>query len=202
MSSLLALPPLRVLSFRAAATVAGLCVALLPVAALGAQLFHSPNDDGVPGSGSVPTGGVQSVFLYLDGGPSASDPGSACHDGLGDEICGFTFELTAESGLSFASFVPEPGADLLANFSGGSVRINGLDPVSPSPGPQRVGELQVNAVLGGEVALQGGETVGADLQADTLAPTTLISVPEPGSIAMLLAGSGLLAGLATRRRTR
>jgi len=179
-----------------------LVLALLASPVLGDQVFHSPGDDGVPGAGAIPEGGVQPVHLYVDGGSSPSAPGRACNDGTGDEVCGFDLELSGQSGLTFSSFAADPGADLLVNFSSGSLRINGIDAVAPSTGPQRIGTLHVNAVSGGEVALSSGETIGADLSSEVLVAQTLVAVPEPGQLAMLVCGGALLAGLARRGRAR
>jgi len=177
-------------------------IALLAPAALATVVFHSPNDDGVPGAQLSPGNG-QPIFLYIDGGPTASAPGRTCHDGAGDELCGFTIELTALAGVGFTSFTPEPSADLMTNLVGGSLRINGLDTEDPTPGPQRIGTLLVDAPQNGEVELTSGEVIGADLESETLAPqTTLISVPEPGVSVMLLGGGGLLSLLARWRRRR
>lgn len=172
-----------------------LAAGLVCLPASASQVFHSPNDDGLAGATEIPSGGVQSVFLYIDGGVVSSSPGSACNDGAGDEVCGFDLELTGQAGLTFSAFDADDGADLLVNFSAGSVRINGLDPLAPSAGPQRIGELLVNAADGGRVELTTGEVVGADLGSETLSAQTLVTVPEPGSLLMLVSGLGLLLGL-------
>ena len=170
--------------------------------ALASQIFHSPNDDGLPGAPQVPTGGVQSVFLYIDGGAVTTTTGDACHDGDGDEVCGFDLELTGLSGLTFSVFNADAGTDLLVNFAAGSVRINGLDSVSPPTGPIRIGELVVNAVASGTVELTSGEVIGADLGSEVLPTQTLVSVPEPSQLLMLAGGLGLLLGLARARAPR
>lgn len=182
------------------ACVALLCVFFSTGPALGAQVFHSPNDDGVPGAGEI-SPGTPSIFLYLDGGPAASAPGTACNDGAGDEVCGFDLELTSIGGVTFTSFEVDPGADLMVNLGASSVRINGLDAVGPGVGPQRLGRLFLNAPSG-EVELSAGETIGADLASETLASQTLVTVPEPGQLLALLSGGGLLAGLSRARRRR
>lgn len=179
-----------------------LAAVLVSSPALSQPFFHSPNDDGLPGAGVIPEGGVQSVYLYVDGGSGASAPGRACNDGAGGEVCGFDLELSGLGGLTFSSFVADPGADLLVNFGAGTLRINGIDAVAPGAGPQRIGELLVNAATGGEVELSSAETIGADLSSDVLAVQTLVTVPEPGQLAMLLSGGGLLAGLARFGRRR
>jgi hypothetical protein len=166
------------------------------------SVYHSPNDDGLPGSTEVPAGGVQSVYLYIDGGAVASGVGSACNDGQGDEVCGYDLELTALSGLTFSSFDADVGADLLVNFSASSMMVNGLDTQSPTPGPHRIGELLVNAAAGGEVELTSGEVVGADLGSEILSTTTLVTVPEPDQLLLLGSAIGLLVVLARRRASR
>jgi hypothetical protein len=156
------------------------------------QVYHSPADDGVPAVGPpvVSEGGVRSVFLYIDGGSVPSQTGEACVEGAGDEICGYELHLTGLDGLTFADFTSDPAADLIENLSAGELKLNGLDGVSPSPGPKRIGELLVNATTGGAVELTSGEAVGADLESEQLSATTIVSVPEPGRLMLL--GSGLL----------
>jgi len=165
------------------------------------QVYHSPGDDGAPAAGapSIPEGGVQSVYLYIDGGSSASQPGTACDVGQGEEVCGYELVLTGLTGLTLSSFTPDTGANLVVNLAAGGMTINGLDTVSPSPGPQRIGELQVDAAIGGALELTSGETVGADLQTDPLATKTVVTVPEPGWATALGSGLALLAALGRRR---
>lgn len=164
------------------------------------SVYSSPADDGLPGSTQIPEIGVQSVYLYIDGGPSASSTGSACHDGEGDEVCGYNLELSGLDGMTLSSFNADPGADLLVNLSASSMRVNGLDTQSPTPGPQRIGELLVNSVSGGQIEVTAAEVVGAGLESETLAPTTLVAAPEPGPWLLLGSGIGLL-GILARRRT-
>ncbi len=165
------------------------------------SVYHSPNDDGVPGSTQIPSGGVQSVYLYIDGGPGAS-AGNACNDGQGDEVCGFDLEVTGLNGLTLSSFNADAGANLLVNFSASSMKVNGLDTESPTTGPHRIGELLVNAAVGGEVELTSGEVVGADLGSELLSTATLVTVPEPGHLLLLGSGLGLLVVLTRRRAGR
>ena len=174
---------------------------LPPQLATAATVYHSPSDDGAPGSAQIGTG-TQSVYLYIDGGPGASVPGSACDDGSGDEVCGYDLELDAAGGLTLSGFVPDPGADLLVNLAGGSLRVNGLDTQAPTPGPQRIGELVVSGAAGATLELASGEVVGANLSSEALAASTLVSVPEAALLPGLGAGILLLAGLARRRSAR
>jgi len=183
---------------RAACLVATTLLAGPAVAAT--QVYHSPNDDGAPASGPpvVCEGGVRSVFVYIDGGPSASLPGAACHEGVGDEICGYDLYLTGLNGLTLEGFAADPAADLIENLSAGELKLNGLDSVSPTPGPMRIGELLVNATSGGALELTSGEVVGADLTSEQLGTSTIVSVPEPGRLMLL--GSGLIFLVCVGRR--
>jgi hypothetical protein len=169
--------------------------------ALATQVYYSPNDDGVPAGGSptLDVGGVRSVFLYIDGGATASQPGAACHVGQGDEVCGFSLTLTGQTGLTLAGFNPDGGADLLHDSNALELRVNGLDTASPTPGPKRIGELLVNAVAGGALELSAGEVVGAALASENLATSTVVTVPEPGGLVQLLSGVALLLGIGRRR---
>lgn len=163
------------------------------------SVYHSPDDDGLPGSTEIPAGGMQPVYLYIDAGAVASETGSACNDGQGDEVCGYDLEVTGLNGLTFLLFSADVDADLLVNSSGASMKVNGLDTQSPTPGPQRIGELLVIAAVGSELELTSGEVVGADLGSEMLSTTTLVTVPEPGQLLLLGSGIGLLIVLARRR---
>lgn len=191
--------PLGWLSRSACALV---CLVGFAGPALAATVYHSPNDDGLPGSTEIPSGGLQSIYLYIDGGPTASALDTACNDGQGDEVCGFDVEVTGLNGLTLSVFNADGGANLLVNFGAGSMRVNGLDAQSPTPGPHRLGELVVNALVGGEVELTSGEVVGAALDSEILAAGTLVTVPEPGQLVLLASGLGLLLALAGRRSRR
>jgi len=181
----------------AAALASAWCAA--PAAAT--QVYHSPNDDGAPAAGqpTIAEGGVQPVYLYVDGGATASAPGSVCDTGQGDEVCGYTISLTGADGLTLSGFVADGAADLMVNQSGNSIVINGLDPVSPTAGPKRIGVLSVNATAGGSLSHDGGEVVGADLGSEVLAAETIAFVPEPAGIAVWAMGISLLGVLGRRR---
>jgi hypothetical protein len=181
-----------------------LAIVLWTLPAAGTDVYYSPNDDGQPAGGAptIPAGGTQDVALYLDGGAASSAPSSACHDGDGDEVCGFVVTLTGLAGLTISSFTPDGGADLVVDQSAGQIVINGLDPVSPTPGPQRIGSLAVNAATGGSLELTSGEVIGADLGSEVLAQQTVVSVPEPAALAMWVAGTSLLVAIARGRARR
>jgi hypothetical protein len=86
------------------------------------SVYHSPNDDGLTGSTQIPAGGMQPVYLYIDGGAVASGVGSACNDGQGDEVCGYDLEVTGLSGLTFLFFTADIDANLLVNLSASSMK--------------------------------------------------------------------------------
>ena len=195
--------PTRMRSRRGTLLVAGWLAAAFcwGAPATATQVFHSPNDDGLP-AGGTPTlaaGGVQSVFLYIDGGASASAVDTACDTGTGSEVCGYTLTLTGLTGLTLVGFTPDGSANLLHDTSGLEFRVNGLDTLAPAPGPKRIGELTVNAVAGGSLELTVGEVIGADLSSEILAGAEIVTVPEPGLLLQLAAGVALLRCLASRR---
>ena len=174
---------------------------LCPAAGRATQVYHSPNDDGLPAAGppQVLEGGVRPVHLYIDGGALASAAGTACDTGSGDEVCGFTLALTGQAGLTLIGFTPDAGANLLYDVSALEFRVNGLDTASPTPGPKRIGELSVNAIAGGSLELTSGEVVDAGLSAEQLESGEIVAFPEPGEGLQLAVGIALLAGFARRR---
>jgi hypothetical protein len=168
------------------------------------QVYHSPGDDGQPATGppEVPGGGVRSVYLYIDGGASASPVETACDTGTGSEVCGYTLTLTALTGLTLSGFAPDAGADLLYDLTALELRVNGLDTQAPTPGPKRIGELSVNAVTGGSLELTSGEVIGADLSSESLASGEVVAVPEPGALLQLVSGATMIGCLGRRRARR
>jgi len=185
-------------------SVAVVAALLCATPAIATQVSHSPNDDGQPAAGppSLPAGGVQPVYLYIDGGASASAGGTACSSGTGSEVCGYTLTLTGLVGLTLTAFTPDVGADLLYDSNTVELIINGLDTAAPTPGPKRIGELSVNAVAGGSLELTSGEVIGADLSSEILSSGEIVAVPEPGVLLQLATGGTLLACLGRRRARR
>jgi hypothetical protein len=194
---------IRVRSRLGTLTFAGTLIAALcwVAPATATQVFHSPNDNGLPAGGTptIAAGGVQSVFLYIDGGASSSAVDTACDTGTGSEVCGYTLTLTGLTGLTLVGFTPDGGANLLHDVSALEFRVNGLDTVAPTPGPKRIGELSVNAVAGGSLELTVGEVIAADLSSENLASGEVVAVPEPGMLLQLASGVWLLRCLASRR---
>jgi hypothetical protein len=189
------------------AIAALLVVALLGVtesARAATAFYHSAGDDGMPpaGAGSIDEGGSRSVYLYVDGGGLASATGAACNDGAGDEVCGYELRLGAQGGLTLTGFNPDAGSDLVFNLGSGEIVLNGLTTVGTTPGPKRIGELIVNATVGGSVELTEAEVIGADLESELIAPATLVTVPEPGLVASIGAGLLLLGALQQWRAGR
>jgi hypothetical protein len=198
-------PPVAPRRGRWSAALCGMIGALCcGTPALAAQVFHSPNDDGQPSAGppEVPEGGVQSAFLYIDGGALASAAGTACDTGAGDEVCGYTLTLTGLGGLTLTGFLPDDGANLLHDTTALELRVNGLDTGAPTPGPQRIGRLLFTTVAGSTLELSSGEAVGADLSSEILPVAEIITVPEPAMWLQLASATALLAGLGRRRARR
>ncbi len=169
----------------------------LPTASTASILFHSSADNGVANA-VVAEGTGQAIFLYIESGVVASAPGAACDSGGGDEICGYDIDLTGVGGLTITAFVPEPSANLVTNLNAGTLKINGLDSVSPTAGPQRIGELTFDGTIGATLEVDA-ELVGADLSIETLSASTVVTVPEPQFMILLIAGALMLVALRTRR---
>lgn len=163
------------------------------------SVYHSPADDGVdPGAPvTIPGSGQSTLFLYVDGGNSASSF-DACHQGAGDEVCWWDLHLEGQTGLSLDSFTAS--GDVLSNLSGSVLRINGGD-TNGTLGPTKIGELTVSPSPGGTLELTAGNSVSSALNLHVIPPTTVVTVPEPGQVTLLAAGIGLLWHL-NRRRSR
>ena len=184
-----------------ASTAIVLATAILAGQALAAPptIFHSPNDDGIfVGSPAVIEPGTsQVVHLYLQGGVNATSFGEACNDGNGEEVCGFDLLLEARSGVSFSSFVPD--GDTVRTLDPSSLRFNGGDFANGTLGPVKLGDLVVEAQLGGSIDLATGQTADSALGLVDLTPATLVIVPEPSRHLLLAAGITALLALYRRR---
>ena len=139
------------------------------------------------------------MYLYIDGGALASAVGTACYTGTGSEVCGYTFTLTGLNGLTLVGFTPDGSADLLHDISGLEFRVNGLDTLTPTPGPKRIGELLVSGVEDASLELSSGEVIGADLSSEILPSAEVVYVPEPGVMPLLVTGVVALGCLGCRR---
>ena len=178
-----------------------LCITFaLPITVHAAQIFHSDADDGI--ATPLVTGGPgQLVFLYIQQGAIASAPTTACATGLGDEICGYDLDLRGIGELTITAFTPDPASDLVSNLSGGVLQINGLDTVSPVPGPQRIGTLTIDGTVGALIKVDA-EVVRADLSTETLVASTVVTVPEPSFLVALAFGALAIGGWARSSRRR
>jgi len=169
-----------------------------------ADLFHSPGDTGAPPTG-VPTLAAspeEHVYLYLDAGGTASALGSPCLDGEGDEICAWEIDLSTVGPVSLQSFLPDPGRDVVWNFTGSSLRATGGEAIDGELGPLRLGEI-VLAVSGDDWRLElgAGSVVDAGFTLEALSPA-VVAVPEPSGGVALLLGVVALAALVRRGRRR
>jgi hypothetical protein len=168
------------------------------------SLFHSPLDDGVnPGAPPVLSGSpTETLYLYLDAGPSATGVGVACVDGDGDELCQWELGLAISGDASVASFTPDAGQDIVWASSGGALDATGGKATVGELGPIRIGELEVSITGGAWSAnVAGGSIVDAGFALDGV-HTGTIAMPEPGLSLQLLAGGAALLVLARRRVSR
>jgi len=172
---------------------------LAPWSAFAAPVvYHSPADDGAPGTGSIPAGAPATLHLYVDPGSVASTS-FPCERGDGDELCGYVLTLRAEGGLALGGVaVPGDGA---AHVAGDELRIVGGDPVG-ALGPIELGDVEVSGPDGARLVVAAGDFVDSALERRAFAPANVVHVPEPVGALTLLAGSGLLALLRRRRLAR
>lgn len=188
-------------AFVASVVVAcGVVWAFAEASAAPPAIYHSPADDGFPANGPVeiPSGAPHTIYLYLDGGETAS-PETRCSDGSGDEICAWDLALEAFEGLVIESFVPE--SDTIARTTSTTIRMNGGDPWRGTLGRQRLGVIEVTGgPLGSRLDVMPSAAVASDLSVETVSQSTLIIVPEPRTLASLISGGTALAALGHRRR--
>ena len=141
------------------------------------------------------------LHLYLDGGAVASS-GGPCEQGVGDgdEVCGWKLHLEGQSGLDLVSFTPT-GDVVFGQPTGNTLLATGGAPAAGALGPAKIGDLVVEGVEGGVLALLASDSISASQALETIPAETLVFLPEPGGLAMLLSGVALLLGL-DRLRSR
>jgi len=144
-------------------------------------IFHSPADDGV-NPGTPPPLSAEApawVYLYVDAGTLSSAPGTACHAGSGEEVCGCDLLVEAGQNVRFLAF--QPSGDVRFTLTGSRLRANQLDALAPVAGPKRIGQLLVEATdpAGGPVLLSSASVVRAGLELTPLTSGELVFVPEP-----------------------
>jgi hypothetical protein len=172
----------------------------LSTSALGtARVFHSPNDDGTsPPAIETLAPGSHTLHLYVETGstPSTSGP---CDVGDGEEVCQWVIDTRGEGNVTFQSFTPV--GDVNWNLEGQLLTATGGDYVSGDLGVFKIGDLVILATDAGSVALIHGEVALADLSLASVETGDIVSVPEPASWLMLVAGTAFL-GLLYRRRAQ
>ncbi len=176
-----------------------LLLAASAVSAEGVAVYHSPDDSGVNlGTIAIPSGGVSTLHLYMDGGAVSSVALDPCCAGLGDEILGWDFELGAADGLTITSVLPV--GDVVVNQTAILLSMNGGDFQKGDLGPTKLADIEVQTTGDGSLSLVFGQTVGPLLDLQDVNPAAIITVPEPSTELFLLFGTAVLAGLKRRRR--
>jgi len=176
-----------------------------PLAAGEPLVYHSPGDDGtIPGATpTLPSPGPEWVYLYADAGSQPSAPGTACTTGTGDELCAWNLLIEGQ-GVEFLEFQGTGG--VVWNLTPGSLRVNGVDAIAPTPDPIRLGQLRVvsTSPAGGSVLVSGVDAATAALELATIPSGTLafVPVPEPGGRVMLVSGILAVCAMSRSRRAR
>ena len=80
------------------------------------------------------------------------------------------------------------------------MRLNAVEAIGGVSGPIHIGDLTINANAGTTIDVSAGEALDASLALVTIAPRSLISVPEPGFLITL--GCGLVVLFIIRPRSR
>jgi hypothetical protein len=180
--------------------LAALILAAAPAAASPPSVYHSAGDDGVDPGGSVSVAAPATVHLYLDGGAIASSGAACAPGGDGDEVCGWKLHLEGQNGLDLVSFTPT--GDVVFGLDGNTLHSTGGNPSTGTLGPSKIGDLVVDGIEGGELALLASYSVGAGQTLGALAPATVVVIPEPGGPVMLVSGLVLLRALRRRSSSR
>ena len=164
------------------------------------SVYFSPfnNGDAPATPPEIPSSGQTMIYLYLDGGSSASlsDP---CFQGPGEEVCGWDIKIQAVGGLSLVSF--DGAGDVVSHISGDTLRFNGGDVGSGTLGAVKLGDLLVIGAADSSLELLTSQSINSMLGTETIAPSSLLTTPEPGLGLGLLIGSAFL-GLSSRRAHR
>ncbi len=115
-------------------------------------------------------------------------------NGNGNELCAWSLRVRATGGASLVAFDPGDPGSTLWGLRPDELRVNGGDPTNGQLTPEKVGTLTVNVESEGAIELVGGggsTAVLADLGLEPLAQT-VIAVPEPSSLLVLILGTGFL----------
>lgn len=180
----------------------------IAIASTSPVVYHSPSDDGARPAMplTVAPGPNATLHLYMeesDGSSDASPLDLVCGGGSGDERCGWHLTIDASGGVDFVAFTPS--GDVIANLTTGAqpeLRFTGGNAAAGELGPVKLGDLEISTSGDGEVDLFAGTVVDSARQKVTLAPATVIYVPEPGQLLMLISGASLLGVLQHWRERR
>lgn len=182
-----------VAAFAAMGLLASMARAAAPI------VYHSANDDGVPGpSALIAPNQTQILHLYIDGGAAPSAGDTACVAGSGDELCAWQLTFEASEELELLSFVP--AGDAVHSITSARLRTVGGDAIAGTLGPAKLGDLSVEAGASGELVIASGKAVGASLALRALEGRKIAAVPEPGAGTLLAAAFAALLVLRGRAR--
>lgn len=95
-----------------------------------------------------------------------------------------------------------PTGDVVFGLTGNTLHATGGTPAAGTLGPAKIGELVVEGVEGGVLALIPSDSVSASQTLETIPADTVVFVPEPGAFAMLASGAIPLGWLDRRNQTR
>jgi len=166
-------------------------------------IFHSPMDDGIPATAGTPTlppGSSQPIHIYYSTGAQPSTVGTPCVDGNGDEVCAVDVTIERFGAWELLSFTPAEG--VVFALSSTSLRFNAGNPLTGSLGTVKLGDLNIDTRDAGSLSVSQADAVSADLELLPVAPSVLVTVPEPSQAMGLLTGVAFLILLRRRRAAR
>ena len=193
------------------ATIAFASAFLMVEAAEAVRLYatYSNQDQTYHGPIMLPPDAATTLYLWLEGGGVASTSTPCLAGATGDEICGFSFELSASSTFVMSNYQPDPGFDT-SGTSGLPPSTLGPDP--ENPGNQRLasnafdlgtppatnrylGSVLVTSsasISGEDTIASGGQVVNAGLGVTPIVDRSIV-VPEP-TCALPMGAGALLVG--------
>lgn len=170
------------------------------------QFFHSPNNDGQRGTGSLPATG--SIVLNLWADVSLVNPTDPAINPAVMTTAPIVYEVTdvrlVASGMvsivSFTCGTTAPNACLQGTVNSGQINFtagNANDPGNSAP--FRIGTLTIDASGVGAISLLFGDALDGNFNSDAIVQHTVVLAPEPAIAALLGLGLGGVALLGRKR---